>query len=263
LPGYLDYQTLRKLINKSKNLAYLFKIGSADLDWYLINLLCGEIMTLETILELNEKRCFKECFILLRSVLEKWLYFWLILYGIDHRWKVEYKIIPSKEENDKPIKVIRDEHCERLRKLKEKGDKNLSEAESIKPHKEKNDTKIIIYKRTGIFNRDDKERKQEPISIFYFLLTDAADRSESLYQRINDVIRDNKITREELIDIKYSTIYIPDDKKITSQALIIFDKKDSNQVQEYSAENDDSERKEGVMTELDVVEDKDELLRNK
>ena len=92
---------------------------------------------------------------------------------------------------------------------------------------------------------------------------DAADRSESLYQRINDVIRDNKITREELIDIKYSTVYIPDDRKITSQALIIFDKNDNNQVQEYSAENDDSERKEVVMTELDVVEDKDELLRNK
>ena len=41
---------------------------------------------------------------------------------------------------------------------------------------------------------------------------DAPDRSERIYQRINDVIRDNKITREELIDIKYSTVYIPDDK---------------------------------------------------
>jgi hypothetical protein len=42
---------------------------------------------------------------------------------------------------------------------------------------------------------------------------DAADRSESLYQRINDVLRDNNIIREELIDIKYSTVYIPEDKK--------------------------------------------------
>jgi hypothetical protein len=90
---------------------------------------------------------------------------------------------------------------------------------------------------------------------------DAADRSESLYQRINDALRDNKITREELVDIKYSTVYIPDDKKITSHALIIFDKKDNNQVRDYSLENNDSERKEVVMTELDVVEDKDELLR--
>ena len=90
---------------------------------------------------------------------------------------------------------------------------------------------------------------------------DAADRSESISQRINDVLRDNKITRQELIDIKYSTVYIPDDKKITSQALIIFDKKD-NKILEYPEENDDSEEK-VVMTELDVVEDKDELLRNK
>jgi hypothetical protein len=75
---------------------------------------------------------------------------------------------------------------------------------------------------------------------------DAADRSESLYQRINDVLKDNNITREDLIDIKYSTVYIPEDKKITSQALIIFDKKEE----------------EVVITELDVVDDKDELLRD-
>ena len=75
---------------------------------------------------------------------------------------------------------------------------------------------------------------------------DAADRSESLYQRINDVLKDNNITRKELIDIKYSTVYIPEDKKITSQALIIFDKKEE----------------EVVITELDVVDDKDELLRD-
>ncbi len=75
---------------------------------------------------------------------------------------------------------------------------------------------------------------------------DAADRSESPYQRINYVLRDNNITREELIDIKYSTVYIPDDKKITSQALITFDKKEE----------------EVVITELDVVDDKDELLRD-
>ena len=90
---------------------------------------------------------------------------------------------------------------------------------------------------------------------------DAVDRSESISQRINDVIRDNNITRQELIDIKYSTVYIPDDKKITSQALIIFDKKDNN-VQEYPEKNDDNEEKEVVITELDVVDDKDELIRN-
>ena len=89
---------------------------------------------------------------------------------------------------------------------------------------------------------------------------DAADRSESISQRINDVLRDNKITREELIDIKYSTVYIPDDKKITSQALIIYDKKNNKDL-EYSGNDADREGKEVVMTELDVFDDKDELLR--
>jgi hypothetical protein len=170
--GELDYKTLNDIINNSKDIAYHCKTGSTDLDWYITNLVYGEIKTLGTILELNEKRCFKECFILLRSVLEKFSYFWLMLYGINHRWKVEYKIIPSEEEYDKPIKEIRDKHCERLRKLKQKGDKNLSEAETIKGHKEKNDTIIIIYKKPGIFSEQNKEKKDEPIPIFYFLLKD-------------------------------------------------------------------------------------------
>ena len=73
---------------------------------------------------------------------------------------------------------------------------------------------------------------------------DAADRSESLSQRINDAIKDNNITREDLIDIKYSIVYIPEDKKVTSQALIIFDKKEDV-----------------LITASDVVDDKDELLK--
>ena len=73
---------------------------------------------------------------------------------------------------------------------------------------------------------------------------DAADRSESLSQRINDAIKDNNITREDLIDIKYSIVYIPEDKKVTSQALLIFDKKEDI-----------------LITAADVVDDKDELLR--
>ena len=73
---------------------------------------------------------------------------------------------------------------------------------------------------------------------------DAADRSDSLSQRINDAIKDNNITREDLIDIKYSIVYIPEDKKVTSQALLILDKKEDI-----------------LITASDVVDDKDELLR--
>ena len=61
-------------------------------------------------------------------------------------------------------------------------------------------------------------------------------------QRVNE-IRDNNIIREVIIDIKYSTSYIPEDKKISSQALIIFNKQEDV-----------------VVTELDVVDYKDKLL---
>ena len=61
-------------------------------------------------------------------------------------------------------------------------------------------------------------------------------------QRVNE-IRDNNIIKESIIDIKYSTSYIPEDKKISSQALIIFNKQEDV-----------------VVTELDVVDYKDELL---
>ena len=72
---------------------------------------------------------------------------------------------------------------------------------------------------------------------------DAADKSESLSQRINETIKDNNIAKD-LIDIKYSIVYIPEDKKVTSHAPIIFDN------------NEDV-----VITTSDVVDDKDELLR--
>ena len=61
-------------------------------------------------------------------------------------------------------------------------------------------------------------------------------------QRVNE-IRDNNIIKESIIDIKYSTVYIPEDKKISSQALIMFNKQEDV-----------------IVTELEVVDYKDELL---
>ena len=48
------------------------------------------------------------------------------------------------------------------------------------------------------------------MTVRVFEVWDAADRSESPYQ---DSIRDNNIIWEDIIDIKYSTPYIPEDKK--------------------------------------------------
>jgi hypothetical protein len=49
---------------------------------------------------------------------------------------------------------------------------------------------------------------------------------KTLVQRINEIIRENNISRDKLIDIKYSSADFPREGRIISSALIIFDKED-------------------------------------
>ncbi len=49
---------------------------------------------------------------------------------------------------------------------------------------------------------------------------------KSLAERINEVIRENNISRDKLIDIKYSSADFPRESRIISSALIIFEKED-------------------------------------
>ena len=50
----------------------------------------------------------------------------------------------------------------------------------------------------------------------------------SIAERINEVIRDNNISRDKLIDIKYTSAYYPLEGRIIISALIIFEKEDIN-----------------------------------
>lgn len=50
----------------------------------------------------------------------------------------------------------------------------------------------------------------------------------SITDRINEVIRDNNISRDKLIDIKYTSVYYPREGRIIISALIIFEKEDFN-----------------------------------
>ena len=49
---------------------------------------------------------------------------------------------------------------------------------------------------------------------------------KSLAERINEAIRENNISRDKLIDIKYSSADFPRESRIISSALIIFEKED-------------------------------------
>src|SRR5581483_11241338 len=46
-----------------------------------VDYLLGELTTLTAVLDLAQSQNYKECFILLRTVLEKFLYFWLMPKG--------------------------------------------------------------------------------------------------------------------------------------------------------------------------------------
>ena len=71
-----------------------------------------EIDTLMTILNFNEQRAYK---ILLRTVLEKFLFFWLMFEGKKYRWIAEYRIHQVISKNSKEA---RDETLKKWNKLK-------------------------------------------------------------------------------------------------------------------------------------------------
>jgi hypothetical protein len=50
---------------------------------------------------------------------------------------------------------------------------------------------------------------------------------KSLAQRINEVIRENNISRDKLIDIKYTSVYYSREGRIITSALIIFEKENN------------------------------------
>ena len=55
-----------------------------------------ELVTLKNIIDLAERNFFKESFILLRTVFEKFIFFWLMFEGKRYRWTTTYKIMPIK-----------------------------------------------------------------------------------------------------------------------------------------------------------------------
>ena len=48
----------------------------------------------------------------------------------------------------------------------------------------------------------------------------------SITKQINEVIRENNISRDKLIDIKYTSVYYSREGRIITSALIIFEKED-------------------------------------
>jgi hypothetical protein len=94
----------------------------SDYDRYYF--LCAEFDTLISVLNLLEQGAYKESFVLLRTVFEKFLYFWLMLEGKKYRWMITYNVQPivsktPKEARDNTIAHLKTEKNSGNPKLKD------------------------------------------------------------------------------------------------------------------------------------------------
>lgn len=86
---------LQGIRNEIDKISEIMDRGSSLTNQYRRDFLISEIDTLMNVLSLVETRAYKECFILLRTVLEKFLFFWLMLAGNKFRWTDTYTIYPT------------------------------------------------------------------------------------------------------------------------------------------------------------------------
>ena len=105
----------------------------------------AEIDTLLKIANMSEQRLFKESFILLRTVLEKLFYFWLMFEGKRYRHPMFYNIIKETSKTDKDARNLT---LDKWKKLWKEGDKRFRDVIAMEPGK--NDAIIkVIYEYEG------------------------------------------------------------------------------------------------------------------
>ena len=113
----------------------------------------NEIESLMLVIDIAETKKYKQSLILIRSVFEKFLYFWLMFCGKRYRWTYPYRIIPRTSSSPREA---RDRTIESWRQLKKSGDPKYAKWEIQKARQEN-----IIYltvEGEGLYiTRDGKE----------------------------------------------------------------------------------------------------------
>ena len=126
-----------------------------------------ELNTLTIVLDLMEKEHFKECFILLRTVLEKFLYFWLMMDDRKYRFKTEYH--ESKLTGEMKESKLNEFH-QSLLKAKAQGNPDFKDARIVR---EKGKDVITVYGHLeGLFRDTDLTRTGELIPQYLFSRND-------------------------------------------------------------------------------------------
>jgi hypothetical protein len=128
--------------------------------------LFSELDTLSTVIDILKVKKYKECFILLRTVLEKFLFFWLMFEGKKYRHPMFYTITRQTSRTDREA---RDSALERWKNEWSNGDENFKEVLSIQPGKADN-VIIVLYEHTGEYLRQSGILTEEIIPIYNKIL---------------------------------------------------------------------------------------------
>ena len=124
----------------------------------------SELGTLRNISDLVELDIFKESFIPLRTVFEKFMYFWLMFEAKKYRWTTTYKIIPKKN----TLKNTRDNTFHLWKKEKAAGNIQFKDVLCIQCSKQ--DEIIVTYEFETLKDKTNTSNEINPI--YHFVLED-------------------------------------------------------------------------------------------
>ena len=155
----------------SKDLEHdaLEKVESLRVDWSVyLDIAMTQFDSLESVLLLLKKRAYKDCFTILRSVLEGTFFLRLMLYGKRFRETRLFKVSPK---NGSDPKTLRDNILERWRKEKKAQNPNFNKVMSGSINPQGDDLISITIEDEGLYpNPNPKE--QERITNYYFAFDD-------------------------------------------------------------------------------------------
>jgi len=126
-----------------------------------------EMDTVMTVTTMAENKKYKESLILLRSVFEKFLYFWLMFKGVKFKWTYAYKIVPKTSSTPREA---RDKTVESWQELRKSGDPKYANWEIQKGHKE--DVIFLTNQEEGIYLTKDGVKTDDIVPIYNNMLNE-------------------------------------------------------------------------------------------
>ena len=168
--------TLPDLLSETLDLMKVFYgraamgVASWNASWTtFIDIAYAQFDTMRSIIELVRLSRYRECFVLLRTVLEHYAILLLMIKG--KKWKETrtYRIDPSSIPSGLTLKEARDKKCEEWRRERDTGNPNYRTVKNVTPGHADNQINVT-HVFEGLYESKDVERKGETVSIYYFVL---------------------------------------------------------------------------------------------